>query len=210
MKMPLYLIFFTSFLIGFSGAVSPGPLLAITVEETIRRDFKAGPLIILGHSILEFLMVLLLIYGFGEFLKREIVQKYLSIFGGIFLIYTGISIFFSEKKIKTEKNESTSNKKNHFLLLKGFFVSLSNPYWSIWWITIGLVYLSFALPYGFKGIFLFFTGHILSDFLWYSFVSYFVFKSKKVINEKYLKSLSYFFCIFLISFGGFLIVRKFI
>jgi len=94
--------------------------------------------------------------------------------------------------------------------LKGFFVSLSNPYWSIWWITIGLVYLSFAFPYGFKGIFLFFTGHILSDFLWYSLVSYFVFKSKKVINEKYLKTLSYFFCIFLIFFGMFLIVRKFI
>jgi threonine/homoserine/homoserine lactone efflux protein len=208
--MPLYLIFLTSFLIGFSGAVSPGPLLAVTVEETIRKDFKAGPLIIIGHSILEFLMVLLLVFGFGDFLKKEIIQRYLSIFGGSFLIYTGISIFFSDKKIKNEKYESIPCKKNHFFILKGFFVSLSNPYWSIWWITIGLVYLSFAFPYGFKGIFLFFTGHILSDFLWYSLVSYFVFKSKKVINEKYLKTLSYFFCIFLIFFGMFLIVRKFI
>ncbi|HOK56983.1 MAG TPA: LysE family transporter [bacterium] len=208
--MPLYLIFFTSFLIGFSGAISPGPLLAVTIEETIKRDFKAGPLIIIGHSLLELLMVLLLIFGFGNFLKKEMIQLYLSIFGGSFLIYTGFLSFFSSQKIKIEQNINISYKSNYSLIFEGIFVSLSNPYWTIWWITIGLVYLSFAFPYGFKGIFLFFTGHIFSDFLWYSFVSYFIFKSKKLISEKYLKYISSFFSVFLILFGGFLIIRKLI
>ena len=45
-EMPLYLIFFISFLIGLSGALSPGPLLIVTIDETIKKDFKAGPLII--------------------------------------------------------------------------------------------------------------------------------------------------------------------
>lgn len=208
--MSLYLIFFTSFFIGLSGAISPGTLLAITVEETIRRDFKAGPIIILGHSLLELLLVLLLVFGFGDFLKNEIIQKYLSFFGGIFLVYLGFLTFLSVKKIKLNQYRNISYRNKYFLIFKGIFVSLSNPYWTIWWITIGLVYLSFAFPYGFKGIFLFFTGHILSDFLWYSLVSYFVFKSKKFINEKYLRYLSFFFGIFLILFGGFLIIRKFI
>ncbi|MCS7181225.1 MAG: LysE family translocator, partial [bacterium] len=161
--MPLYLLFTTSFLVGLSGAVSPGPLFVVTVEETLKKDFKVGPQIILGHSLLELFMVLFLIFGFGEVLKGENVQKYLSIVGGVFLIYFGISTFLSFKKLKFKKNNSLNNK-NFILILKGILVSLSNPYWTIWWITIGLVYLSFAFPYGFLGIFLFFIGHILSDF----------------------------------------------
>ncbi len=208
--MPLYLIFLTSFLIGLSGAISPGPLLAITVEETIKRNFKAGPIIIVGHALLELFMVIFLVLGFGNFLKMEKVQIWLSISGGIFLIYFGVSTFFSTSKFITENYKNLELTKNHFLIFKGFFVSLSNPYWTVWWITIGIVYLSFALPYGFLGIFLFFIGHILSDFLWYSFISYFIYKSKKVINKKYLKYLSIFFGIFLIGFGIFLIVKKFI
>ncbi|MCM8818470.1 MAG: LysE family translocator [Candidatus Omnitrophica bacterium] len=203
--MNLTLIFLTSFLIGFSGAISPGPLLAITVEETIKRNYKAGPLIIIGHSILELLMVIFLIIGIGEFLKKEIVQNYLNIFGGFFLICFGVLTLISIKNINLCFSKISQN--NYSLIFKGIFVSISNPYWTIWWVTIGIIYLSFALPYGFLGIFLFFVGHISSDFLWYSFVSYFLHKGKKLIKERYLKFLSGLFGIFLICFGIFLISR---
>ncbi|MFN4227622.1 MAG: LysE family transporter [Candidatus Ratteibacteria bacterium] len=203
--MKSYLIFLTSFFIGLSGAISPGPLLAITIEETVKKDYKAGPLIIIGHSILELLMVTFLIIGFGEVLKKEIIWNYLNIFGGFFLICFGFLTLISIKKINFLYSKGSSN--NYSLILKGIFVSLSNPYWTIWWVTIGLVYLSFALPYGFFGVFLFFFGHISSDFLWYSFVSYSFYKSKRLIKEKYLKYLSVFLGIFLICFGIFLICK---
>ncbi len=207
--MPLYLIFFTSFLIGVSGAISPGPLLIVTIDETIKKDFKAGPLIITGHSFLELLMVILLIFGLGDILKNPEIQKYLSIFGGIFLIYFGISTFFSKYEFNKENRKNFKSTKNHILILKGIFISLSNPYWTIWWVTIGLVYLSFALPYGFLGIFLFFIGHILSDFFWYSTVSYFIYSNKKIFIPK-IKYLSLFLGSFLVIFGGFLIFKNFI
>jgi len=209
MKMPLYLIFFTSFLIGLSGALSPGPLLIVTIDETIKKDFKAGPLIITGHSFLELLMVIILIFGLGDILKNSEVQKYMSIFGGIFLIYFGISTFFSKYEFKKENYGDFKSTKNYILILKGIFISLSNPYWTVWWITVGLIYLSFALPYGFWGIFLFFTGHILSDFFWYSTVSYFIYSSREIFTSK-IKYLSFSLGSFLVIFGGFLILKNFI
>jgi len=49
----LFPIFATSWIVGLSGAVSPGPLLAYDIKETLRIGPWAGPAISLGHSILE-------------------------------------------------------------------------------------------------------------------------------------------------------------
>jgi threonine/homoserine/homoserine lactone efflux protein len=53
----------------------------------------------------------------------------------------------------------------------GIFLSLANPYWLIWWLTIGLGYVIFAAKFGLVGVFLFFAGHILADLAWYTLVS---------------------------------------
>ena len=61
--MDLLLLFSGSFITGLSGAMAPGPLLTITIAYSIKRGFKTGPLIVIGHGILEFLLLLFLIYG---------------------------------------------------------------------------------------------------------------------------------------------------
>ena len=46
-EFPALAIFVTSFLAGFSGAVSPEPLLAFNIKETMRTGFMAtgaGPI----------------------------------------------------------------------------------------------------------------------------------------------------------------------
>lgn len=43
----------TSFVIGFSGALVPGPLFVVTVMESTKRGYIAGPLIVIGHAITE-------------------------------------------------------------------------------------------------------------------------------------------------------------
>ena len=56
--MTLVVIFFSSFMIALSGALMPGPLLTVTISEATRRGTVAGPLMILGHGILELALVL--------------------------------------------------------------------------------------------------------------------------------------------------------
>jgi len=69
-------------------------------------------------------------------------------------------------------------------VLAGVLVSLSNPYWSIWWATIGLGYITSAWEYGIAGLFLFFAGHILADFTWYGVVAVAIARGKKVMSDR--------------------------
>ena len=53
----LWFLFWSAFLVGFSGAMMPGPVLTATISEVMKRGFKAGPLIVLGHALLEIVVL---------------------------------------------------------------------------------------------------------------------------------------------------------
>ncbi len=159
----------TSFLVALSGALMPGPLLTITVGEATRRGFWAGPLIILGHGLLELTLVLLLLTGLGTILNRPLVLGTMGLVGGLILVWMGLGLLRASRTSQL-KFEATSAKGMH-PVWSGIVMSLANPYWLLWWLTIGLGYVIFAARYGFLGVFLFFTGHILADLAWYTLVS---------------------------------------
>lgn len=120
--------------------------------------------------------------------------------GGIALIVFGGMMVYDSYKIKFSLTEI----KNGYALnpiAAGVFISLSNPYWSIWWATVGLSYITRSLPFGFKGISLFYTGHILADFLWYSFISGIVALGKKTFSFKIYRFIFFVCGIFLLFFG---------
>ena len=159
----------TSFLVALSGALMPGPLLTITVGEATRRGFWAGPLIILGHGLLELTLVLLLLAGLGTVLNRPLVLGTVGLVGGLILVWMGLGLLRASRTSQL-KFEADSDTGMH-PVWSGIVMSLANPYWLLWWLTIGLGYVIFAARYGFLGVFLFFTGHILADLAWYTLVS---------------------------------------
>ena len=77
-------------------------------------------------------------------------------------------------------------------------VSLSNPYWTLWWATLGLGFLAQAEKLGIAGVLLFFSGHILADFLWYAIVSFVVSTGKKWLTPKIYRGIIIFCGLFLI------------
>jgi threonine/homoserine/homoserine lactone efflux protein len=89
----------------------------------------------------------------------------------------------------------------------GVVVSLSNPYWFIWWITIGMGYVLFAGNLGISGILAFFAGHILSDLVWYSFISYSIQFGGRYVSLRAIKKVLFVCSIFLIIFGILFIVK---
>jgi len=48
----------------------PGPLLTITISESSQRGFFIGPALILGHAILELILVIALLFGLAPFFKN--------------------------------------------------------------------------------------------------------------------------------------------
>jgi threonine/homoserine/homoserine lactone efflux protein len=81
----LFTIFFSSFIIALSGAMMPGPLLTATISESSQRGVFTGPLLIVGHGILELLLLVALVFGIAPFLQRGDVFAVVAISGGIIL-----------------------------------------------------------------------------------------------------------------------------
>jgi threonine/homoserine/homoserine lactone efflux protein len=179
--MPLH-IFLSSFIIALSGALMPGPLLTVTIVESTRIGLRAGPLMILGHGILELILVVLLFYGLGSFLQQPGVLGLIGLFGGAILLWMAWGMIGGLSRLSLDLSAKGGTQKNP--VWAGMLVSLSNPYWIIWWASIGLGYILFSAQYGLWGIALFFLGHILADFLWYALVSLSVAKGKRFLSDK--------------------------
>ncbi len=193
-------IFITSFLITFSGAMAPGPVLTITISETMKRGFWAGPLIILGHGILELILFIAVILGFSQFLTLPFIKGIIGFLGGIALIWFGGEMAVKSFQTQFSLVDAPSKQSLH-PVLAGIFFSISNPYWTIWWATIGLSYIVLSLPFGLQGLTIFYCGHILADLSWYSFISGIIVMGKKNLSGKIYHLIIFVCGIFLFVLG---------
>lgn len=182
MLFSLVAIFFSSFVIAMSGALMPGPLLTVTVSESTRRGAVAGPLMILGHGLLELALVIALLAGLAPLLVRNEVFAGIALVGGCILMWMAVSMFRSIPGLHLDL-QAEEEKKNRNLILAGILFSLANPYWIIWWASIGLGYILHSVKFGILGVTAFFLGHILADLAWYAAISFGVAKGRRFFSD---------------------------
>ncbi len=129
-------IFFSSMVIGLSGAMMPGPMLSVAVTEAYKKGFWSGPLLVVGHAIPEFILAVLFALGLNTLLNNKSVVGIISVAGGLFLLWLAARIFIDVRQgialDLTEKREVGWGP-----VAAGIWVSVSNPAWIIWWATIG-------------------------------------------------------------------------
>lgn len=178
MNSSLPFLFGTAFVIGLSGALMPGPVLTATIAQTLRRGFWAGPRIVLGHAMLEFSVLALVVAGLGPWLRRPDVIGPLGLAGGTLLVAMGAQMALTARAAAAQgvaaANAPASVAADSVWRgpeAAGIALSLSNPYWLLWWATIGLNYAALALQRGASGLAAFYAGHISSDLVWYSAVA---------------------------------------
>ena len=196
-------LFGGSFTIALSGALMPGPLFTVTIAETARRGFRAGPLLMTGHSLLELTLVVAIILGMGPFLRRAPVMAVVALLGGVVLVWLGADMIrhAGELSLQTDTVSQPQTWSRHPVIM-GILASLANPYWTIWWATIGLGYLVSAMKFGMLGVGVFFLGHISGDFAWYSLVSYAVSHGQRILKDRSYRVLIRVCGVLLLGFGG--------
>jgi threonine/homoserine/homoserine lactone efflux protein len=189
--LSLIQIFIQAFLVGFSGAVAPGPLLTYNIQLTYKKGFWVGPKLILGHAILEGILIIGIICGLGSFIQLPATKITLWLLGGLLLCWMGYDLIWKETRRNlqttlevsaTGETVAASKTANLPPVFAGMIISLSNPYWALWWAMIGLGLITQALSFGWPGVLIFFGGHILSDLLWYSFISAAVAKGRRYLS----------------------------
>lgn len=85
-------IFVSSFIIALSGALMPGPLLAVTIRDTTRRGFVAAPLLVLGHGILEAGLLALILLGLAEWIRGDLAVTVIALAGGGMLFWMALGM----------------------------------------------------------------------------------------------------------------------
>ncbi len=180
-------IFATSFLIALSGALMPGPLLSAAVNESSKRGFWAGPLLTSGHALLELALVVALLLGLAPILRLTAVFVFCALGGSLILLMMAWGMIRSIPTLSLRR-EATPGRINH-PVVSGILMSMANPYWFIWWATIGLGYILYSQQFGFWGVACFFAGHISADLVWYSLVSAAIAGGRRFLTDRLYRGL---------------------
>jgi len=106
-----------------------------------------------------------------------------------------------KKRIEYNSHAAPDQSSRNRLIGKGMTASLSNPYWFVWWATVGLALLVKSQELGLVGPVVFYFGHILSDFVWYTAVSILIWKGRKLVAGTGLRILILSCALFLVYLG---------
>ncbi len=201
-------IFIGAMIVGFSGALSPGPMLTLVISSTAEKGFWTSFFIVVGHAVLELAVVAAFFLGLIRYLENPLISKIIGIVGGVFLIYLGIDIIVSvfRKKFLIDfrsvlKKKTMNPRSTGIIILKGILVSLMNPYWYIWWISIGAAFIIRSVKFDMGGVTAFFTGHISADFIWYLFIGFLISSGRRFFNQKIYNAILIVCSIFLFYLG---------
>jgi threonine/homoserine/homoserine lactone efflux protein len=187
--------------ISLSGALMPGPIFATAVAKGY-QDARAGLKISLGHAVIEIPLIIAIFLGFETVLKDQAIFAAIGIIGGVFLLYMGVSMF----RTKMEGDQIKGSRLSSFSA--GVALTAVNPYFLLWWATVGASLISIATGYGLIIIPLFIAVHLACDFGWLHFVSLSVNRSKKFLTGERYRALFAVCGVILVIFALYFIISS--
>lgn len=186
-SLSLFALAGSSFAVAFSGALMPGPLLVATVDLSARFGARSGPLLVLGHGLLEAALVAALAAGLAPLLTSEPLLAAVGLFGALMLWWMAAGMLRA-RSLETLQGAGAGIGLHP--VWAGVVLSLLNPYWAVWWATIGLGYIVAAQRFGLLGVGAFFVSHVSADLLWYAFVSAAVSRGRSALTPARFRGLA--------------------
>ncbi|MBI5190156.1 MAG: LysE family transporter [Nitrospirae bacterium] len=197
-------IFATSFVVALSGALAPGPMFTLTFAEGVRGGWLAGPAVVFGHGVLELLLLALLVSGLGGVLASPVAVKVVGLAGGATLMVMG-ALMLARPSAPSAGTAAGRGPGFFRLAASGALTSISNPYWTLWWATVGMGYLALSGRLGMAGVGSFFGGHILADLAWFTLVSALAASGRRFAGGRLYAYVTCLCGAFLVFFGGWFI-----
>jgi threonine/homoserine/homoserine lactone efflux protein len=185
-----------------SGVMMPGPMFTVTLAKSLKSPW-AGVLVSLGHAVIEVPLILLVYFGLANFLQNEIVKLVLSILGGGMIVWMSYELFRARRKLAREGRDTSYN-----AFVAGILMSGLNPFFLVWWVTVGsLLLVTFIDAVGTYGLPFFIVVHWLCDLVWLSIVSVTIYRTHSFWGEKFQEWVFIVLSLALLYFGGQFIVK---
>ena len=205
----------------------PGPLLTYTIARTLRtreQGWLVGARVIAGHAALECVLVFGLVFGVVGFLRAPAAAKAIGIGGAALLLFMGAGLIRETVRGKGmdlgagdappdgEAAGRASLLGRMDPVAAGALVSMSNPYWWIWWVTVGAAFLlRFDITLArWPALAAFFLGHELGDLGWYSAVSILLHLGRRRIPRGFTTAVLLVCGVAIIGFGAWLGISPFL
>ncbi len=177
----IFQMFILGFVIGLTGALAPGPTLVATINASIAGDWTTGLKVSLGHVIVELFLVILILIGLAD---------------------RCTSLHISDCRNWRDcadcirgadyRRKQEGNYENHFYpngcnpYMAGLVTSAANPYFWIWWLSIGSAMVIAGLQGGLVLVGALMIGHWSADTVWLTLVSTGVSKGRTIVSDAYI------------------------
>lgn len=192
----IFQMFILGFVIGLTGALAPGPTLVATINASIAGNWTTGLKVSLGHLIVELFLVVLILFGLAS-----VALPYTSAIAGIgglaLILFGGLTIAGSRKATLSNKPVQPFSSP----YMAGAITSAANPYFWIWWLSIGSAMIIAGLQGGLVFVGIFMIGHWSADTAWYTLVSTGVSKGRTILYDSAYRKIITICGIFLLLFG---------
>jgi threonine/homoserine/homoserine lactone efflux protein len=163
----------------------------------------AGVQVALGHAVIEVPLILLVYFGLAQFFQNSAVQLALSVLGGGMIVWMGFDLFRTRRKLSREGKNTSYNAFTAGILMSGL-----NPFFLVWWVTVGsLLLMNFLNAVGTWGLPLFVVVHWLCDLVWLSIVSFTIFRTHKFWGQGVQEWVFIVLSLALLYFGGQFIIK---
>lgn len=165
--------------ISLSGVMAPGAVTAAAIAHGSRRRW-AGVLMSVGHGVVEVPLIFLILFGLGVLFQAEWFKIAVGLLGGGFLVWMGLGMIREKGSPDPSSNQTAQGGP----LMTGLILSAGNPYFLLWWATVGLNLAIEARDLGWLAFVLFTLVHWLCDLVWLTILSFASFHGTRVFGAR--------------------------
>jgi threonine/homoserine/homoserine lactone efflux protein len=206
--MDIVTFIITIIVVTASGALAPGPLFFVNLAHGTKSGAKGGLAFSVGHTLVEVSLVVLLALGLSTVVNEPTVQSIVGIIGGAFLLVFGLLQIRRFLLPQTEAVARDSGPSRNPVLLGSVFTGL-NPYFIIWWITVGvkLVYDSVNFA-SWVGVILMYVAHVWMDYVWLTGTAYLAKRGRSLVSSHGYRIAMVAFGAILVGFGVYFLLSS--
>ncbi len=132
----MWSILLQAIVLGLGAGITPGPLLGLIINETLRGGWRAGVLVAIAPIIADTAIIGL---TFTLFLQLPtFIFPVLGIVGGCYVLFLGWETLQTPGEVSVAAAEQAENAGNAWSSLrKGLIVNMLNPHPYLFWLTVG-------------------------------------------------------------------------
>jgi threonine/homoserine/homoserine lactone efflux protein len=186
-----------------SGALAPGPMTFGILTYGSKGGARSGFSCAIGHTLVEFPLVLALALGLLAAASQPMIKSIIGLVGGFGLIgFGGMQIYRTAKSKANLIHAFGTRSLPASSLVLGLALTGLNPYFILWWLTIGSILVVQALAFAaIIGVLIMYMSHVWMDYAFLTVLAYFSKKGKSIVGSNYYKFVLIAFGVILIYYG---------